>query len=74
MSSTINTPNRVTKNTAKAINHIITNSTFDNDFKSSMIKNDIFDHFSIFSVIFAIILKGIDIEKDQKERFIYGKI
>ena len=59
MSPTINTPNRVTKNTAKAINHIITNSTFDNDFKSSMVKNDIFDHFcNFFNHIFNYIKRN----------------
>ena len=35
-----------------------------------MVKTNILDHFSI---IFAIKLKGIDIEKDQKENFIYKR-
>ena len=47
-----NKPTRVTKHSAKGIDHIITNSvTGHNDFKSAMIKTDLSDHFPI---VFAI--------------------
>ena len=47
-----NKPTRVTKHSADAIDHIITNSvTGHNDFKSAIIKTDLSDHFPI---VFAI--------------------
>ena len=47
-----NKPARVTKHSANAIDHIITNSvTGNNDFKSAIIKTDLSDHFPI---VFAI--------------------
>ena len=61
MIPTLNGPTRVTTNTAAAIDHTITNSFFENDFKSAAIKTDILDH---FPVIFTIKLKGIEIVKD----------
>lgn len=54
-------PTRLTKNTATAIDHTITNSVFDNDFKGVIVKTDISDH---VPMIFA---KGTGIRKDQKE-------
>ena len=42
---TINKPARVTMKTATAIDHILTNSFVDTDFKSAIFKTDIFDHF-----------------------------
>ena len=48
MISTIDKSTRVTKNTVKAINRIITNSVFDNEFKSSIVQTDISDHFCNF--------------------------
>ena len=44
---TINKPTRVTKKTATAIDHIITNSFVENTFKTAIIKSDVSDHFSI---------------------------
>lgn len=52
---------RLTKNTATAIDHTITNSVFDNDFKGVIVKTDSSDH---VPMIFA---KGTGIRKDQKE-------
>ena len=47
-----NKPTRVTKYSANAIDHIITNSVIGhNDFKSAIIKTDLSDHFPI---VFAI--------------------
>ena len=43
---TINKPTRVTSYTASAIDNIITNSIFDNDFESAIVKTDLSDHFS----------------------------
>ena len=45
---TINKPTRVTRNTATAIDHIITNSVINAEFKTGIIKTDISNHFPIF--------------------------
>ena len=75
MSPTINTPNRVTKNTAKAINHIITNSTFDNNFKSSMVKNDIFDHFcNFFNHIFNYIKRNWHRKRSKRTFYLWKNL
>ena len=47
MKPTINKPSRVTKKTATAIDHIITNSFVENTFKTAIIKSDVSDHFPI---------------------------
>ena len=47
MIPTINKPTRVTKKTATAIDHIITNSFVENTFKTAIIKSDVSDHFPI---------------------------
>ena len=47
MIPTINKPTRVTKKTATAIDHIITNSFVENTFKTAIIKTDVSDHFPI---------------------------
>ena len=44
---TINKPTRVTRKTATAIYHIITNSFVENTFKTAIIKSDVSDHFPI---------------------------
>ena len=47
-----NKPTRVTKHSANAIDHIITNSVIGhNDFKSAIIKTDLSDHFPIVFTI-----------------------
>ena len=43
----INKPTRVTKKTATAIDHIITNCFVDTNFKTAIFKSDISDHFPI---------------------------
>ena len=52
---TINKPTRVVKNSAKAIDHIITDYVLTCDFKTAILKTDLTDHFLI-----AIALKMIE--------------
>ena len=47
MIPTIKKLTRVTKKTATAIDHIITNSFVENTFKTAIIKSDVSDHFPI---------------------------
>ena len=51
---TINKPTRVTNKTISAVDHIITNSIYNNEFKTGIVKTDISDHFPI---IYAFKLK-----------------
>ena len=44
---TINKPTRVTNKTISAIDYIITNFIYNNDFKTAIIRTDISDHFPI---------------------------
>ena len=46
----INKPTRVTKNTATAIDHIITNSLLHRTINTGIIQLDISDHFPIFLI------------------------
>ena len=62
---TINKPTRVTRQTASAIDHIITNSIMHTGFKSRIIKTDISDHFPIF-----FCYKYIAEKEDAKKEFI----
>ena len=49
MIPTISKPTRITKKTATAaIDHILTNSFVENNFKTAIIKSDVSDHFPIF--------------------------
>ena len=43
----INKPTRITKDTISAIDHLVTNSVINNQFKTSILTADISDHFSI---------------------------
>ena len=51
MIPTINKPTRVTRTTATAIDHVLTNSFIDRNFKSEIFKSDISDHFSVCFII-----------------------
>ena len=51
MSPTINKPTRITRKTANAIDHILTNSLTDTVFKTAIFKSDISDHFPICFMI-----------------------
>ena len=44
---TIKKPTRLTNRTISATDHTITNSIYNNDFKTEIIRTDISDHFSI---------------------------
>ena len=66
MIPTINKPTHVTRQTAGAIDHIITNSTMHTGFKSGIKKADISDHFPIFFCYMYIAEK-----EDAKKEFIY---
>ena len=65
---TINKPTRVTRNTATAIDHIITNSVINAEFKAAIIKTDISDHFPIF-----FIFKCVVDSTEAREEFIYKR-
>ena len=51
MIPTINKPTRVTRTTATAIDHILTNSFIDRNFKTTIFKSDTSDHFPICFII-----------------------
>ena len=51
MIPTINKPTRVTRKTATAIDHILTNCFIDRTFKTAIFKSDISDHFPICFII-----------------------
>ena len=51
MISTINKPTRVTRKTAIAIDHILTNSFCDTVFETDIYKCDVSDHFPICFII-----------------------
>ena len=64
-----NKPTRITKDTVSAIDHIITNSIINGEFKSAILAADISDHFLI---IYTFKLKmKLDIPKIQ---FLYKRI
>ena len=71
MISTINKPIRLTRNTATAIDHIITNTVISGiQHRSGIIKTDISDHFPI---VFA--LNTCEKSKpEDKAQFIYKRI
>ena len=52
----INKPTRIKRNTATAIDHIITNSAINAEFEKSIIKTDISDHFPIFFIYLNVLL------------------
>ena len=66
----INKPTRVTCYTATAIDNMITNSIFDNDFGSAIIKTDVSDHFPI---ILTIKLQTASSPKNHVDQFIYKR-
>ena len=66
---TINKPTRVTRNTATAIDHIITNSVINAEFKTGIIKTDISDHFPIFFIV-----KCVVDNTNARGEFIYKRI
>ena len=65
----INKPNRVTKKTAPAIDHIVTYSFVDTVFKSVIFKSDIPDHFPICFLSH----KSLPKQNNKENMFIYKK-
>ena len=65
--STINKPTRVTRNTATAIDHNITNSVKNTEFKTVIIKTDISDHFPMFFLFTCVV------NTEAREEFIYKR-
>ena len=69
---TINKSTRVTNKTMSAIDHIITNSVYNNDFKTGIIKTNISNHFPIIYVF--IFRSSISSENQQKNRYLHKRI
>ena len=69
---TINKPTRVTNKTISAIEHIITNSIYNNDFKTAIIRTDISDHFPIIYV--SKLRSSTSSENHQKYIYLYKRI
>ena len=69
---TRNKPTRVTNKTISAIDHIITNFIYNNDFKTGIIKTDISDHSPI---IYAFKLRSsMSSENHPKNRYLHKRI
>ena len=65
----INNPTTMTSKTISAIDHIITNSIYNNDFKTGILKTDISDHFPI---IYPFKLRScMSSENDPRNRSLY---
>ena len=60
---TVNKPTRVTRNTITTIDHIITNSVINAEFKTGIIKTNISDHFRIFFIFKCV----VDNTEDREE-------
>ena len=69
MIPTINKPTRVTRTTATAIDHILTNSFIDRNFKTAIFKSDISDHFPI-----CFIIPSTKLKIENKTSFIFKRI
>ena len=69
MIPTIKKPTRVTRTTATAIDHILTNSFTDRNFKTAIFKSDVSDHFSI-----CFILPSTKPKTENKTSFIFKRI
>ena len=67
MIPTINRPTRVTRNTATAIDHFITNTAVDTEFKSEIIQTDLSDRFLI---MFGLKADENMVEKHREHFFI----
>ena len=63
----INKPTRISKNNATVIDHILTNTFINNDYKSGIIKTDISDHFPVF------IIADAELNKTHKTEFIFKR-
>ena len=70
MIPTINKATRATKQTATAIDNIITNCIMNSDFKSAIVKTDLSDHFPI---IFINELMQVSTPTDDMENCVYKR-
>ena len=68
----INKPTRVINRTIYAIDHIITNSIYNNDFKTAIIRTDISDQFPITQAF--KLRSSMSSENHQKNRYLYKRI
>ena len=66
----INKPTRVTKKSASAIDHIITNSFLTNEIKTGIIKTDVSDHFPIFLICDKFNFDGCPVNNFIFKRYI----
>ena len=69
MTPTINKPTRVTRTTATAIDHILTNSFNDRNFKTAIFKSDVSDNFPI-----CFIIRSTKPKIENKISFIFKRI
>ena len=69
---TTNKPTRVTNKTISGIGHIITNSIFNSDFKTPIIRTDISDDFPV-TCVFKL-SSSVSSENRQKSRYLYKRI
>ena len=69
MIPTINKPTRVTRTTATAIEHILTNSFADRNFQTAIFKSDVSDHFPI-----CFIIRSTKPKIENKTSFIFKRI
>ena len=69
MTPTINNPTRVTRTMATAIDHILTNSFIDRNFKTAIFKSDISDHYPI-----CLIIPSTKPKIENKTSFIFKRI
>ena len=69
MIPTINKPTRVTKKTATAIDHILTNCFTETVFKTAIFKSDISNHFLI-----CFLVPSSPPQRGNKTTFIYKRI
>ena len=65
---TVHKPTRVTRNTATAIDHIITNSVINAEVKNGIIETDISDHFPIFFIFKCVVYSA-----KAREELIYKR-
>ena len=65
---TVNKPTRVTRNTITTIDHIITNSVINAEFKTGTIKTDISDHFPIIFIFESVVNRT-----EAREEFTYKR-
>ena len=69
MIPTINKPKRVTRKTATAIDHILTNQFINVDFKTAIFKTDISDHFPV-----CIIISSTEKLVENKHTYVYKRV